>query len=80
MFPLQGEDDLVFEIVIPILDNNIVELVENFTIEISSASLPPSITLSPDSGIVIIRDDDLSATATVIVPTVTTSVYLNVNL
>ena len=80
MFRLQGEDDLTFEIIIPILNNDIVEPDENFTIAISSGSLPAAISLAPDVGIVIIQDDDLSPTATVVVPTVPTSVYFNTNL
>lgn len=74
MFRLQGEDDLTFEIIIPILDNTDVEPDENFTIAISSGSLPTNILLAPDVGIVIIQDDDLSVTATDVVPTVPTSV------
>ena len=72
--------DLTFEIIIPILNDNDTEPDENFNITISSGSLPAAISLAPDVGIVIIQDDDLSPTATVVVPTVPTSVYFNTNL
>lgn len=76
MFVLQGEDDLIFEIMIPILNDNDVELEENFNLTISSPSLPMTISLAPSAGVVIIRDDDLlPPTATVIDPTVDTSTY-----